>query len=63
VLVIAPPDDRAPTVSSEELDLRLKRALARGSLKDAVAEVTDETGLKRREVYARALALAEDGKR
>ena len=63
VLVIAPPDDRAPAVSSEELDARLKRALARGSLKDAVAEVTDETGLKRREVYARALALAEDGKR
>jgi 16S rRNA (cytidine1402-2'-O)-methyltransferase len=63
VLVIAPPDDRAPAVSSEELDLRLKRALARGSLKDAVAEVTDETGLKRREVYARALALAEGGKR
>jgi hypothetical protein len=33
--------------------------LRRGSLKDAVAEVTEETGLKRREVYARALALAE----
>ena len=63
VLVIAPPDDRAPAVSSEELDARLKRALARGSLKDAVAEVTDETGVSRREVYARALALAEDGKR
>ena len=63
VLVIAPPDDRARAVSSEELDTRLKRALARGSLKDAVAEVTGETGWKRREVYARALALAEDGKR
>jgi 16S rRNA (cytidine1402-2'-O)-methyltransferase len=63
VLVIAPPDDRARAVSSEELDARLKRALARGSLKDAVAEVTDETGVSRREVYARALALAEDGKR
>jgi 16S rRNA (cytidine1402-2'-O)-methyltransferase len=63
VLVIAPPDDSARKVSSEELDARLKRALARGSLKDAVAEVTDETGLKRREVYARALALAEDDKR
>ena len=62
VLVIAPPDKRVPAVSSEELDARLKRALARGSLKDAVAEVTDETGLKRREVYARALALAESSK-
>ena len=63
VLVIAPPDDTARAVSSEELDARLKRALARGSLKDAVAEVSGETGLKRREVYARALVLAEDGKR
>jgi 16S rRNA (cytidine1402-2'-O)-methyltransferase len=63
VLVIAPPDDSARTVSSEELDTRLKRALARGSLKDAVAEVSGETGWKRREVYARALVLVEDGKR
>jgi 16S rRNA (cytidine1402-2'-O)-methyltransferase len=62
VLVIAPPDDTAP-VSSEELDARLKRALARGSLKDAVAEVTGETGVSRREVYARALALVDGGKR
>jgi 16S rRNA (cytidine1402-2'-O)-methyltransferase len=63
VLVIAPPDDNAPAVSSEELDARLKRALARGSLKDAVAEVTGETGVSRREVYARALALVDGGKR
>jgi 16S rRNA (cytidine1402-2'-O)-methyltransferase len=63
VLVIAPPDESARAVSSEELDARLKRALARGSLKDAVAEVSFETGWKRREVYARALVLAEDGKR
>jgi 16S rRNA (cytidine1402-2'-O)-methyltransferase len=63
VLVIAPPDDSARAVSSEELDARLKRALARGSLKDAVAEVTDETGVSRREVYARALVLSEDSKR
>ena len=33
------------------------------ALKDAVAEVTNETGVSRREVYARALVLAEDGKR
>ena len=29
------------------------------SLKDAVAEVTKETGLPRKRVYARALELAE----
>jgi len=63
VLVIAPPGDTARAVSSEELDARLKRALARGTLKDAVAEVADETGLKRREVYARALALADEDNR
>jgi len=62
VVVIAPPGDEAKKVSAEELDLKLKRALARGSLKDAVAEVSDETGLRRREVYARALALAEEEK-
>jgi len=61
VLIIGGADE-ARAVSSEELDLLLRKALARGSLKDAVAEVTDETGLKRREVYARALALNE-GKR
>jgi 16S rRNA (cytidine1402-2'-O)-methyltransferase len=56
VVVIAPPAEAA--TSAEELDARLHHALARGSLKDAVAEVASETGLKRREVYARALDLA-----
>ncbi|HXL68126.1 MAG TPA: 16S rRNA (cytidine(1402)-2'-O)-methyltransferase [Xanthobacteraceae bacterium] len=59
VVVIAPP---AVTVTSAgELDAKLADALARGSVKDAVAEVAGETGLARREVYARALALG--GKR
>lgn len=62
VLVIGGADEAERSLSSDELDALLKQALARGSLKDAVAEVTDETGLKRREVYARALALTE-GKR
>jgi len=56
--VIAPPDE-TKTISREELDAKLRRALARGSVKDAVAEVTEDTGLKRRDVYARALALTE----
>jgi 16S rRNA (cytidine1402-2'-O)-methyltransferase len=63
VIVIAPPDE-TKNISSEDLDLKLRRALARASLKDAVAEVTEDTGMKRRDVYARALALAEgDNKR
>ncbi|HVT55462.1 MAG TPA: 16S rRNA (cytidine(1402)-2'-O)-methyltransferase [Xanthobacteraceae bacterium] len=56
VIVVAPPDAAEP-ISSEELDDKLKRALERGSLKDAVALVTEETGMKRRDVYARALVL------
>ncbi len=60
VIVVSPPDPSAQSVSTEELDEKLQRALKRGSLKDAVAEVTEETGMKRRDVYARALALSED---
>jgi 16S rRNA (cytidine1402-2'-O)-methyltransferase len=58
VIVISPPDE-TKNISSEDLDLKLKSALARGTLKDAVAEVTEDTGMKRRDVYARALALTE----
>ncbi len=60
VVVIAPPAEAA-VMSADELDAKLVDALARGSVKDAVAEVARETGLARREVYARALALG--GKR
>jgi 16S rRNA (cytidine1402-2'-O)-methyltransferase len=60
VVVVAPPDAEAASVSPDELDAQLKRALKHGSLKDAVAAVAEETGIKKREVYARALALQED---
>jgi len=59
VIVVGPPEQRA--VAADELDARLAAALARSTVKDAVAEVAAETGLKRNAVYARALALA--GKR
>ena len=42
------------------LDVRLRAALDRHSIKDAAALVAAETGLPKREVYARALALAKD---
>lgn len=60
VLVVGPPaaEAEAEAVSPEDLDARLKAALMRMSLKDAVAAVTAATGRPRREVYARALALA-----
>lgn len=41
------------------LDQKLRQALERHSIKDAAALVTAETGLPRREVYNRALALAK----
>jgi len=58
-IVIAPPD--APEKpAGDELDGLLRAALARVSLKDAVAEVAAATGEARRAVYARALALTKD---
>jgi len=61
VVVIAPPAAAAP-VSEAEADSLLRAALLRVSLKDAVGEVADATGLPRREIYQRALALTKEGK-
>jgi len=54
-LVVGPPDERAP--GPADLDALLSEALARVSLKQAVAEVTAATGLARKQVYAQALIL------
>jgi 16S rRNA (cytidine1402-2'-O)-methyltransferase len=57
VLVGPPGDDRA---DAGEVDARLRAALAEGaSLKDAVRTVQIATGLPRKQVYGRALALQE----
>lgn len=58
VLVVAPPPARQPA-SAAEMESLLREALSRGSVKDAVDEVADLTGLPRRDVYQRALALAK----
>jgi 16S rRNA (cytidine1402-2'-O)-methyltransferase len=60
VVVIAPPQAAAQP-SAEESETLLRAALLRTSLKDAVAEVADITGLPRRELYQRALALTKQG--
>jgi 16S rRNA (cytidine1402-2'-O)-methyltransferase len=60
VLVIAPPDPQASMVEGEELDDLLRQALERESVKAAVAEVAAVTGLPRRAVYQRALALGTE---
>jgi 16S rRNA (cytidine1402-2'-O)-methyltransferase len=59
VVVVAPPPEEAPP-EAEEVDALLRQALARASVKDAVAEVAAATGLARRDVYQRALTLGRD---
>jgi 16S rRNA (cytidine1402-2'-O)-methyltransferase len=56
-IVVGPaPDD---TTDAEDLDAQLRRALQQHSLKDAAALVAIATGLPRKVVYARALALGQ----
>ena len=59
VVVIGPPATPVE-VSLSDADTLLRQALARVSLKDAVGEVADVTGLPRRELYQRALVLAKE---
>jgi 16S rRNA (cytidine1402-2'-O)-methyltransferase len=59
VLVIAPPAP-AEQPSAAEIDALLRAALARTTLKEAVAEVAAATGEPRRAVYSRALELAKE---
>jgi 16S rRNA (cytidine1402-2'-O)-methyltransferase len=57
VIVIAPPAAEAGVPDADAIDDMLRRALSRSSVKDAVGEVAAATGLPRREIYQRALAL------
>ena len=57
-VLIGPPPPEQP--DAEDLDARLRAALAQHSVKDAAALIATATGLPRRLVYARALALTDD---
>lgn len=58
-IVVGPAAEEEPA-SAEELDARLRAAMATGmSLRDAAASVAEATGLKRRDVYRRALELGD----
>jgi 16S rRNA (cytidine1402-2'-O)-methyltransferase len=59
VVVVGPPGE-AEAPSQADLDARLRERLARESLRDAVDAVTAATGLPRREVYKRAVALGRE---
>jgi 16S rRNA (cytidine1402-2'-O)-methyltransferase len=58
-IVIGPPGEtEAP--AAERLDEALRSAMAGASVRDAAAEVAARYGLKRRDVYARALELKRE---
>ena len=59
VIVIAGPAE-PEQVGAEEIDALLRAALARTSVKEAVAEVAGATGEPRRAIYSRALELSKD---
>lgn len=61
VVVIGPPSESAAEHTPVDIDAHLRQALATMSLRDAVDAVAGATGRKRREVYARALALNLEG--
>jgi len=60
VLVIGPPEADRQIMAAEDLDQLLRVQLQHASLKDAVAHAVELSGRPRREIYARALELAND---
>jgi 16S rRNA (cytidine1402-2'-O)-methyltransferase len=59
VIVVGPPEI-APPPAASDLDERLRALLAGHSLRDAVAQLAAETGIGRRMLYERALALQHE---
>lgn len=60
VIVIAPPDESDAAPDAKELDDIIRNSLQRLSLKDAVSEIAQSTGVPRREIYQRALTLTKE---
>ena len=59
VILIGPPDEGGVVQNDESIDALLRTRLATHSVKDAVTLVVQETGLPKKRVYARALALSD----
>jgi 16S rRNA (cytidine1402-2'-O)-methyltransferase len=59
VVVVGPPDAGSGAASEADIDRLLLDALSRLSVRDAAAETAMLTGLPKKQIYARALALAE----
>ncbi len=59
-IIVAPPAAGEGAPDAETVDDMLRSALKRSSVKDAASDVAAATGRPRREIYQRALALAQD---
>lgn len=59
ILVAGTKEDAASTVSDQQLEILLTKALATQSLRDAVEAVSQATGVKKKLVYQLALRLTE----
>ena len=59
VIVVGPPEEEATKAGPEEVDAALSRALEKHSVRDAAGLVAAATGMPRRDLYARALALQQ----
>jgi len=59
VVVVGPPLATDNAVSDEDLDTMIREALSEGSLKDAVRAVQEDTGLPRKAIYDRAVAIKD----
>ncbi|GGH08007.1 ribosomal RNA small subunit methyltransferase I [Alsobacter metallidurans] len=63
VVLIGPPTQHAAETQAQgddAIDAKLREALAKLSVKDAVAIVAQDTGMPRKRVYARAVALVKE---
>lgn len=59
VIVVGGADEDSLNISSNDVDSRLKEVIPEMSLRDAVDLVAAESGMKRRQVYQRALDLID----
>jgi 16S rRNA (cytidine1402-2'-O)-methyltransferase len=63
IVVVIAPREAPVQIGAAESESLLREALERLSLKDAVAEVAELTGRRRREIYQNALALQKAAKK
>ena len=59
VILVAPGSKDEAALDADAVDALLQAALAGDSVKDAAAAIAEQTGLPRRELYARALKLRD----